>query len=144
MVPWGVVFHLSFSNGVVFQKYFNGLPLEFYFRPFAGIRSNRKWNLKIAVNIFAAKLYFGSIFRNFFLDSINQSRFLNYRFFISQYLDDGLTDIEAGVLAISHSLANSISVQSDCGNLDDSTKLAQWLKINCHLWGIWIIFWLII
>ena len=27
-------------------------------------------------------------------------------FFISQYLDDGLTDIEPGVLAISHSLAN--------------------------------------
>ena len=37
-------------NVVVPEKCFKGLPLKFYFRPFGGIRSNRKWNLKSAVN----------------------------------------------------------------------------------------------
>ena len=37
-------------NVVVSEKCFKGLPLKFYFRPFGDIRSNRKWNLKSAVN----------------------------------------------------------------------------------------------
>ena len=37
-------------NVVVSEKCFKGLPLKFYFRPFGDIRSNRKWNLKTAVN----------------------------------------------------------------------------------------------
>ena len=37
-------------NMVVSQKCFKGLPLKFCFRPFGDIRSNRKWNIKSAVN----------------------------------------------------------------------------------------------
>ena len=37
-------------NVIVSEKCFKGLPLKFYFRPFGDIRSNRKWNLKSAVN----------------------------------------------------------------------------------------------
>ena len=37
-------------NVVVPEKCFKGLLLKFYFRPFGGIRSNRKLNLKSAVN----------------------------------------------------------------------------------------------
>ena len=37
-------------NVVVPQKCFKGLPLKFRFRPFGDIRSNRKWNLRRAVN----------------------------------------------------------------------------------------------
>ena len=37
-------------NVGVSQKWFKGLPLKFYFRPFGDIHWNRKWNLKSAVN----------------------------------------------------------------------------------------------
>ena len=37
-------------NMVVCEKCFKALPLKFYFRLFGDIRSNRKWNLKSAIN----------------------------------------------------------------------------------------------